>query len=89
MGGPSPWPDGPSEVAGRRLSGHCWLPKTRTCLFGRRAARENQVQFHGPQFDRIVLLSAPTREELWRSGWRPETSNSYGKAPEELSRVPE
>jgi dephospho-CoA kinase len=45
---------------------------------------ENQVQFH-PQFDHIILLSAPLQTLLERLAAR--TSNSYGKAPGELSRV--
>jgi len=45
---------------------------------------ENQVQFHA-QFDHIVLLSAPLETLVERLAAR--TSNSFGKAPEELSRV--
>ncbi len=45
---------------------------------------ENQVQFH-PQFDHIILLSAPTETLIERLATR--TSNSFGKAPEELSRI--
>lgn len=45
---------------------------------------ENQVQFH-PQFDVIVLLSAPSETVMDRLAAR--TGNPYGKAPEELSRV--
>jgi dephospho-CoA kinase len=45
---------------------------------------ENQVQFHA-QFDHIVLLSAPLETLAERLATR--TSNSYGRAPQELSRV--
>lgn len=45
---------------------------------------ENQVRFH-PQFDSIVLLSAPLETLVERLATR--TNNSYGKAPEELRRV--
>lgn len=44
---------------------------------------ENQVTFH-PQFDHIVLLSAPLKTLVERLATR--TNNSYGKAPEELRR---
>jgi dephospho-CoA kinase len=44
---------------------------------------ENQVKFH-PQFDHIVLLSAPIETLMDRVANR--TNNSYGKAPEELRR---
>lgn len=44
---------------------------------------ENQVKFH-PQFDHIVLLSAPLETLMDRVATR--TNNSYGKAPEELRR---
>jgi dephospho-CoA kinase len=45
---------------------------------------ENQVRFH-PQFDHIILLSAPADILIERLAAR--TSNPFGKAPEELSRV--
>ena len=45
---------------------------------------ENQAQFHA-QFDHIILLSAPPGTLVERLAAR--TGNSYGKAPEELSRV--
>lgn len=45
---------------------------------------ENQVRFH-PQFDIIILLSAPAETLMDRLAAR--TGNPYGKAPEELSRV--
>lgn len=45
---------------------------------------DNQVQFH-PQFDIIILLSAPFETLMDRLSAR--TGNPYGKAPEELSRV--
>ena len=45
---------------------------------------ENQVQFH-PQFDVIILLSAPAETVLDRLAAR--TGNPYGTAPRELSRV--
>jgi broad-specificity NMP kinase len=45
---------------------------------------ENQVQFH-PQFDLIILLSAPSETLIERLAAR--TGNPYGKVPEELSRV--
>jgi dephospho-CoA kinase len=45
---------------------------------------ENQAQFHA-QFDHIILLSAPPETLVERLATR--TSNSYGKSPEELSRV--
>jgi broad-specificity NMP kinase len=41
---------------------------------------ENQVRFH-PQFDQIVLLSAPVERLAAR------TANPYGKTPEELGRI--
>ena len=44
---------------------------------------ENQVQFH-PEFDQIVLLSAPAETLVERLATR--TTNSYGKDPEELRR---
>jgi len=44
---------------------------------------ENQGKFH-PQFDRIVLLSAPLETLIERLATR--TTNSYGKAPEEPRR---
>jgi dephospho-CoA kinase len=44
---------------------------------------ENQAQFH-PQFDHIVLLSAPAETLVERLATR--TTNSYGKDPEELRR---
>ena len=45
---------------------------------------ENQVRFH-PQFDRIILLSAPANTMMQRLGAR--TGNPYGKTPEDLGRV--
>jgi shikimate kinase len=45
---------------------------------------KNQVQFH-PQFDIIILLSAPAETLMVRLAAR--TGNPYGNAPEELSRV--
>jgi dephospho-CoA kinase len=45
---------------------------------------ENQVRFH-PEFDRIILLSAPPDVLLDRLAAR--TSNSFGKAPGELGRI--
>ena len=45
---------------------------------------ENQVQFH-PQFDHIILLSAPIKTMLQRLGAR--ASNPYGQAPGDLDRV--
>jgi dephospho-CoA kinase len=45
---------------------------------------DNQVRFH-PQFDHIILLSAPLETLMDRLATR--TSNPFGKAPEELSRV--
>lgn len=45
---------------------------------------DNQVKFH-PQFDHIILLSAPHDALMERLAAR--TSNSYGTAPAELSRV--
>jgi dephospho-CoA kinase len=44
---------------------------------------ENQARFH-PRFDHIVLLSAPLETLIQRLETR--TTNSYGKAPEELRR---
>lgn len=44
---------------------------------------ENQVKFH-PQFDHIVLLSAPLETLIERLATR--TDNPYGKTPEELGR---
>lgn len=44
---------------------------------------ENQAKFH-PQFDSIVLLSAPLDTLIERLATR--TNNPYGKAPEELRR---
>lgn len=45
---------------------------------------ENMVKFF-PQFDRIILLSAPVPIIVERLVKR--TNNSYGKRPEELDRV--
>jgi dephospho-CoA kinase len=45
---------------------------------------ENQVRFH-PQFDIIILLSAPVPILTQRLAAR--TSNSFGKSPEELRQV--
>jgi dephospho-CoA kinase len=45
---------------------------------------ENQAKFH-TQFDHIVLLSAPLETLIDRLATR--TSNSYGKATDELHRV--
>jgi dephospho-CoA kinase len=45
---------------------------------------ENQVRFH-PQFDTIILLSAPVDTLVDRLATR--TSNSFGKAPADLRRV--
>ena len=44
---------------------------------------ENQAKFH-PQFDHIILLSAPVETLVERLATR--TGNSYGKAPGELRR---
>jgi dephospho-CoA kinase len=44
---------------------------------------QNQVRFH-QEFDHIVLLSAPLETLLDRLATR--TTNTYGKAPEELAR---
>jgi len=44
----------------------------------------NQGKFH-PQFDQIVLLSAPTSVLIERLSSR--TTNDYGKDPDELARV--
>jgi dephospho-CoA kinase len=44
---------------------------------------ENQAKFH-PQFDHIVLLSAPLETLIERLATR--TTNAYGKEPEELRR---
>jgi dephospho-CoA kinase len=45
---------------------------------------ENQAQFH-PRFDHIILLSAPLETLVERLATR--TSNSFGKAPDELRRI--
>jgi dephospho-CoA kinase len=45
---------------------------------------ENQARFH-PQFDHIILLSAPLEVLMERLAGR--TCNPYGKAPEELGRI--
>jgi dephospho-CoA kinase len=45
---------------------------------------ENQVVFH-PQFDRIILLSAPAEIRLERLAVR--TTNSYGRDSGELRRI--
>jgi dephospho-CoA kinase len=45
---------------------------------------ENQVRFHA-RFDLIILLSAPAEVLVGRLASR--TTNPYGKAPGELSRV--
>jgi dephospho-CoA kinase len=45
---------------------------------------ENQVRLH-PQFDHIILLSAPVEILMQRLAAR--TTNSFGKSPEELRRV--
>jgi dephospho-CoA kinase len=44
---------------------------------------ENQVKFH-PQFDHIILLSAPVETLLDRLATR--TNNSYGKSADDLRR---
>lgn len=44
---------------------------------------ENQASFH-PQFDDIVLLSAPLETLVQRLAAR--TNNSYGRAPYEFDR---
>lgn len=44
---------------------------------------ENQVKFH-PQFDHIILLSAPL--EIMAERLATRTNNSYGKAPREFRR---
>ncbi len=44
---------------------------------------QNQAKFH-PQFDHIILLSAPVEILVERLATR--TSNSYGKAPDEFRR---
>jgi dephospho-CoA kinase len=45
---------------------------------------ENQVRFH-PQFDRIILLSAPAETMMQRLEAR--TGNPYGKTPGDLDRI--
>jgi dephospho-CoA kinase len=45
---------------------------------------ENQVGFH-PQFDHIILLSAPVQTLTERLAVR--STNNFGKAPGELSRI--
>src|SRR6266850_1431084 len=45
---------------------------------------KNMVKFY-PQFDRIVLLSAPAAVIVERLATR--TNNSYGKRPDEVARV--
>jgi dephospho-CoA kinase len=45
---------------------------------------ENQVRFH-PQFDTIILLSAPVDTLIDRLATR--TANPFGKAPADLARV--
>lgn len=45
---------------------------------------ENQVQFH-PQFDHIILLSAPP--EIMGERLATRDSNPFGKTPEDLSRI--
>jgi shikimate kinase len=45
---------------------------------------ENQVRFH-PQFDQIILLSAPAEVLIERL--RTRTNNAYGKHPDELAAV--
>lgn len=45
---------------------------------------ENQGQFH-PQFEKIILLSAPT--EVIEERLRTRTNNQYGKRPGELEEV--
>lgn len=45
---------------------------------------DEQVQFH-PQFDHVILLSAPSAVVIERL--RTRTGNSYGREPEELHRV--
>jgi shikimate kinase len=46
--------------------------------------RTNQVKFY-PQFDHIVLLSAPA--QVLRERLATRTNNPYGKHPDELARV--
>jgi dephospho-CoA kinase len=45
---------------------------------------ENQVKFY-PQFDHVVLLSAPA--EVLRERLSTRTTNSYGKDPSEAARI--
>ncbi len=45
---------------------------------------ENQVRFH-TQFDHIILLTAPPETLVERLATR--SSNSFGKSPEDLSRI--
>lgn len=45
---------------------------------------ENQARFH-PQFDHIILLSAPAETLTERLAAR--TGNPYGKTPEEVGRI--
>lgn len=45
---------------------------------------DNQGQFY-PQFDKIVLLSAPT--DVIMNRLKTRTTNSYGKRPEELAET--
>ena len=50
----------------------------------REGAQENQVRFH-PQFDHIILLSAPIQTMMQRLADR--TGNPYGKTQGDLGRV--
>lgn len=72
-----------ARYGGRTLSRHCWPTEDADILFIA-GCEQNQVQFH-PQFDHIILLSAPPGTLAERLAAR--TSNVFGKKPEELRRV--
>src|SRR5215471_19693077 len=72
--------------------GYVWREKRITELLAREQARtlfvsgtvSNQGRFY-PQFDAVVLLSAPAEVVLGRVEGR--TTNKFGKTPEERERI--
>jgi hypothetical protein len=66
----------------RELAARGWPPKTPTSCSSRAARRTRRNPW---QFDHIILLSASL--ELLAGRLATRTSNPYGKAPEDLSRI--
>ncbi len=77
-----PLPDGRQQWREEAIAQLLATEDTRVLFVA--GCEENQVQFH-PQFDIIILLSAPPETLLDRLAAR--TGNPYGKAPGDLSRV--